>query len=121
MLSEPPGNLHVVVRIRIRDGRHLDQLRAREPQHVLLFLALRFGDDDHGSVAQHVRHERETNSGIACRSLDDDPAGAQETSSHGILDDEQRGPILDGLAWIQELRLPENGAARHFRRAPQLD
>ena len=113
-LSEPPGDLHVVVWIRVRDGRHLDQLRAREPQHVLLFLALRFGNDDHGSEAQHVRHERETDSGIARRSLDDDAARAQETSSHRILDDEQGRPILDGLARIHELRLSREWCSPSF-------
>ena len=42
------------------------------------------------------------------------PPGLQRAALHGILDDEQRGPVLDGLAGVHELGLAEDGAAGFF-------
>ena len=39
-VGEPARDMLVVVRIAVGQRRHLDELGAAEPQHVLLFLAL---------------------------------------------------------------------------------
>ncbi len=71
LLGEAARDLHVVVRVGIGHGRDLDELRAREPEHVLLLLALRVGDHDDGAEAQRVADEGEADAGIAGGALDD--------------------------------------------------
>ena len=113
-LGEPPRDFDVVVRILVGNRRHLAHLGAAKPQHVLLFLALRLGDDDHRSKAERVADEGEADAGIARGALDDDPAGLQQSPFHGVADDVQRRPILDRAAGIEKLRLAEDFAAGLF-------
>ncbi len=120
-LGEAAGDLHIVVRVGIGDGRDLHQRGAGEPQHVLLFLALRVGDDDHRAEAERVADQSEADAGIAGGALDDDAAGAQLAAGHRVLDDVERGAVLHRLAGIEELRLAENGAAGGFRGTLELD
>ena len=119
--GEPPGELHVVVGVLVRDGRDLDQLGTEQAQRVLLFLALRLRNDDHGAIAERLGNQRQADAGIAGRSLDDDTAGAQEAAPLGVADDEQRRAILVRLAGIEALRLAEDGAAGRLGRALQPD
>ena len=49
------------------------------------------------------------------------PPGLQLALLHRVLDDEQRGAILDRLAGIHEFGLAENGAAGRRRDALELD
>ena len=121
LLGEAAGDLHVIVRVDVADGRHLDQRRAGEPQHVLLFLALRLRNDDHRAVAERVADEREADAGIAGGALDDDAAGPERPALLGIADDGERGAVLDRLAGVHELGLAEDLAAGFLRGALQFD
>ena len=75
LLGEPPTDMLVIVRVAIGSGRHLHQFGAAEPQHVLLFLALRLRDDDHRAIAARIGDQREADAGIAGGRLDNQPAG----------------------------------------------
>ena len=58
LLGEPAGNLHVVVRVLVGNGGDFDEFGAEQLQRVLLFLALRFRDDDDGAVAERLGDQR---------------------------------------------------------------
>src|SRR5579864_3568834 len=90
LLGKPARDLDVVVRVRIGHGGYLYEFGTAQPQHVLLFLALRVRDHDYGAEAERVTHKREANAGISSSALDDDTAAAQPAALHRILDDEQR-------------------------------
>jgi hypothetical protein len=70
-------NVNVVPGVFVGLRGDLTQIRATESKHVLLLLALRVRDHDHGSIAASVRHERETDPGIAGRPLDDRATGLE--------------------------------------------
>ena len=60
LVRQPPPDMLIVVRIGKGQRRHLDELGAAQPQHVLLFLALGFRDDDHAFQPKRVGdHRRE--------------------------------------------------------------
>ena len=121
LLGEAAGNLHVIVRIGVGHRRHLDQLGAAQPQHVLLLLALRLGDHDDRAEAKRVADQREADAGVAGGAFHDHAARPQRALAHGVLDDEQRRAILDRLARVHELGLAENRAAGRFRGALEPD
>ena len=73
-IRKPPPDMLVVVRVGVGDGRHLDQLRAAQPQHVLLLLALRVRNDNDRPVAARIGDDREPDAGIAGGRLDHEPA-----------------------------------------------
>ena len=108
-------------RVGERDRGNQPQIRAAEAQHVLFFLALRLGHDDDRAVAAGIADERQADAGIAGRALDDDTAGLKQAALLGILDDEERGAVLDRAARVEELGLAENRAAGHLRGAAQFD
>lgn len=111
LLCQPPGHLHVVVRVLVGNGGHFDEFGAEQLQRVLLFLALRFRDDDDGAITERLGDQRQPDAGIAGRALDDDAARTKQSLPLCVADDVERGAILDRLAGVQELRLAENGAA----------
>ena len=76
LVGEPARDVLVVVGIAVGQRRHLDQLGAGEPQHVLLFLALGVGDDDQRAIAARVGDQREADAGVAGGALDHEPAAA---------------------------------------------
>ena len=121
LLGQPAGDLHVVVGIGVGDGRHLDQFGAAEPQHVLLLLALRLRDDDHGAKAERVADQRQADAGVAGGAFDDHAARPQRALRHRVLDDEERGAVLDRLAGIHEFGLAEDGAAGRLGGALERD
>ena len=121
LVGEAPGILHVVVGVAIGDRRHLDQLRAAEPQHVLLFLALGLGNHDHRAVAEGVADQRKPDAGVAGGAFDDGPAGFQHAPPLGIAHDVERGAVLDRAAGVQELALAEDLAAGRLGRAVETD
>ena len=98
--GEPLGIAHVVVRVGIGRSGHEPQIGAAQPQHVLLFLALRLGHDDDGAVAAGVPDQRQADAGIAGGALDDDPARPQQAALLGILDDVERRAVLDRAAGV---------------------
>ena len=87
--GEPPRIADVIVGIGIGDGGNLDQLGAGHAQHVLLFLRLGVGDDDHGAIAERARHHRNADPGVAGRAFDDHPAGAQGAMRDRVIDHRQ--------------------------------
>ena len=101
--------------IGVGDRRHLDQLGAGQPQHVLLLLGLGVGNHDHGAIAERRADDREADSGIAGGALDDDPARTQRAARDRVLDDRQRRAILDRAARIHEFGLAEDRAAGRLR------
>ena len=58
LLGEPAGIFHVVVRVLVRNRGDLDQLGAGKPQHLLLLVGLRVGDDDDGLQPERIADER---------------------------------------------------------------
>ena len=70
LLGETAGIFHVVVGVLVGDRRHLDQLGAGKPQHVLLLVGLRLGDDDDRLQPKRVADQREADAGIAGGALD---------------------------------------------------
>ena len=112
LLGEAAGIAHVVHRVGVGDRRHEPQIDAAEQQHVLFFLALRLGHDDDRAVAAGVADQRQADPGIAGGALDDDPARPQQPALLGVLDDEERRPVLDRAAGVEELGLAEDRAAR---------
>ncbi len=121
LLGKPAGDLHVVVGILVGNGRHFDEFGAEQLQRVLLFLALRFRNDDDGAIAERLGDHRQPDAGIAGRAFDDDAARLQQSLLLGVADDVERGAILDRLAGVEELRLAENGAAGRLGGALELD
>src|SRR5690606_5455336 len=91
-----------VVRIAIGFGWNLDQIRAREADHVFLFLRLRLGNDDDGAKPHRRADESEPDAGVARRSLDDDSAGTKLARRDRMANDRKRGAILHRLARIHE-------------------
>ncbi len=112
LLCEALRDVHVVGRILVGHRRHFAQFGAAQPQHVLLLLALRLGDDDDGAVAARVADEREADAGIACRALDDHAPRLEEPALLGVEDDVERSAVLDRAAGIEELGLAQDVAAR---------
>jgi len=87
-------------------------LRALEAQHVLLFLALSVGNDDHRAKAERIGDEREPNAGIASGAFDDRSARLQQSLCAGVFDDRQRGAVLHGAAGIEIFSLGVDFDAR---------
>ena len=121
LLGEPSPDMLIVVRVGVGRRRHLDQLGAAQPQHVLLFLALRLGDDDQRAVAARIGDERKADAGIAGGCLDDQAAGAQLAALFRLQDHLPAGAVLHRAARVHELGLAEDGAAGRLRGALQLD
>ena len=65
LLGQSPSDMLIIVRIGVGHRRHFDQFGAAEPQHVLLFLALGFRNEDQRAIAARARDDRKTDSGIA--------------------------------------------------------
>ena len=121
LLGQPARQFDVVVGVLVGHSRHFDQFGAEQPQRVLLFLALRVGNDDHRAVAERLGDQRQADAGIAGRALDDDAARPQQAPLLGVADDEQAGAILDRLAGVHEFGLAEDFAAGFLRGALQPD
>ncbi|MCY1241777.1 hypothetical protein D9M72_546980 [compost metagenome] len=119
LLGEPAGDLHVVVGVLVGNGRHFDELGAKQPQGVLLFLALGFRNDDDGAIAKCLADQRQPDAGVAGRAFDDDPARAQLSAPFRLPDDPECGAVFHRLPRIEELGLAEDVAARGLRHGLQ--
>ena len=113
--------VHVAVGVLVGQRRHLDQLGAEQAQRVLLLLALGLGNDDDGAEAQRVADHGEADAGVAGGALHHRAAGPQRAALHRVLDDVERGAVLDRLAGVHELGLAEDGAAGRLGGALELD
>ena len=111
----------IIVRIGVGHGRHFDQLRAAQPQHVLLFLALRVRNDDDGAIAARIGDKREPDAGIAGGRLDHEAAGLEFAALLGFEDHLPAGAVLHRLARIHEFGFAEDGAAGQRGCALKLD
>ena len=67
----------IIVRIGVGQRRHLDELGAAQPQHVLLFLALGLRDQNQRAIGAGAGDHRKANAGVARGRLDDKPAGLE--------------------------------------------
>lgn len=121
LFCQSAGDLHVIVRVGIGSGRNFDQLGAEKLQRVLLFTALRLGNDDDRLIAQRIGDQRQTNAGIARSTLHNGAARPQLTAPLGIADNVERGAILHRLTGIEEFRLAEDFTPRRFRGGFQTD
>ena len=121
LLGQSSADVLVVVRIAERHRRHLHELGPAQPQHVLLFLALRLRNDDEGAVAARIGDQREPDAGIASGRFHHQSAGAQLAALLGFQDHLPAGAILHRAARVHELGLAENGAAGRRGGAFQLD
>ena len=97
-VGQPAADVLVIVGIAVGHRRHLDQLRAAQPQHVLLFLALGIGDDDQRAIAARIGDERKPDAGVARRALDHEPAGLELAALLG-LQDHLRAPARSFTDW----------------------
>ena len=111
----------VVVRVGVGQSRHFHELRAAEPQHVLLFLTLRLRDHDDGAVAARVGDDGDTDAGVPGGAFDDQAAGLQFAAFLGFKDHLAAGAVLHRTAGIHELGLAEDRAPGFGRSARQLD
>ena len=96
--GEAGGIFHVVVGVLVRNRWNFDQLRAEQFKRVLLLLALRHRDDNHRLKAHGVGDDSQAYSGIAGGALNNGAARFQCAFGDRVLDDEQGGAVLDGLA-----------------------
>ena len=85
------------------------------------FLALGFGHDDDRAVALGIADHCQADSGIAGGALDNQSARSQLTAGLGILDDRQRGAVLDRATRIHEFGLAIDVAAGQLRDGTQPD
>jgi hypothetical protein len=111
----------IVVGVAVGQRRHLDQLGAAEPQHVLLFLALGVGDDDQRAVAARRRDHGQPDTGVARGALDHETAGLEVAALFGLQNHLPAGAILHRAAGVHELGLAEKGATGQRRRTLELD
>ena len=121
LIGQPLGDMLIVVRVGVRQRRHLDQFGAAQPQHVFLFLALGFRNHDQGAVAARAGDDRKTDAGIASGRFHHEAAGLQFAALLGLEDHPFAGAVLHRLARIHELGLAEDGAAGCFGSPRQLD
>ena len=112
--GEPARELHVIVRVSVRHGRHFDELGALQAQHLLFLFALRIRDHDDGTKAERISDKREANAGIPCSALNNEAAWLQFAARDRILDDGEAGAIFHRAAGIEEFGLAENRAAGHL-------
>ena len=112
--GEAAGVAHIIVRVLIGCRRHLYQLRPRQPDHVFLFLALGFGDDNHRLEPHRRTHQRQTDAGVACGAFDNGATRFQGATRHGVTDDVKRSTVLDRLSGVQKFRLAQYLAAGQF-------
>ena len=120
-LGHSAGDVDVVVRVLVGHGGDLAQVGAAHAQHVLLFLGLGFGDDDHRAVTARLADQGEPDAGIARRSFDDDTAGLQLAVTLRVANDGPGRPVLDGTARVEELGLAQDLAAGHFGEVAEAD
>ena len=121
LLGQPPPDMLVIVGIGVGDRRHLDQLGAAQPQHVLLLLALRLRNDDQRAVAARIGDQRQPDAGITGSRLHHQAAGLEFAARLRFQDHLHARAVLHRAARIHEFGLAENGAARGPRGALELD
>ena len=121
LLGEPPPDMLIVVGVGVRQRRNFDELGAAQPQHVLLFLALRFRNQDQPAIAARAGHDCEPDAGIAGGRFHHESAGSEVATFLGFEDHPFAGAIFYGLAGIHEFGLAQNGAAGQFGGVPKLD
>ena len=120
-VGEPARYADVIVGIAIGQGGNLDQPCAHKPERVLFFLALGFGDHDHGFEAKRIGDKSKPDAGIAGGAFHHGAAGTKHPLRHGVLDDGKRGAVLHRLAGIEEFGLAENFATGLLGSALETD
>src|SRR5262249_39874189 len=121
LLGEAPTDVLVIVRIGKRSSGHFHELSPAEAQHVFLFLALRFRNNDHRTVAARIGDQCEANAGVAGGRLDDEPAGTPFAALFRFHDHLPAGAIFQRAARVHEFGLAEDGASGRLGSALKLD
>ena len=121
IVGQATRDVLIIVRIAVRHRRHFDEFGAAQPQHVLLFLALRVGNDDQRAIAARVGDQRQPDAGVAGGAFDHDAAAVDLAARLRLQDHLARRAIFDRAARIHEFGFAEDGAAGRRRRPLQLD
>ena len=103
--------MDIVIRVLERHGGYFPELRAAKAQHIFLFLALRFGNDDDGPIATGIGDQCQTDAGVARGSLDDNATRFDVASCLGIENNVLGGAILYRTARIGEFAFRQNVAS----------
>ncbi len=119
--GQPPPDMLIVVRIGEGQHRHFDQLGTAQPQHILLFLALRIRNEDQRAISARARNDRKPNAGIARGRFHHQTTRLELAALLGLEDHPLARAVLDRLAGIHEFGLAENGAAGQLGCALELD
>ena len=110
LLGEPVGDRVVALRRlgrdRVRADHDLGSVGAQERDLLLAHLV---GHDEDAVVALDRGGDREADSGVPGRGLDDRPAGLQLPFALGLLDQLDADPVLDRPAGADVLELGEHG------------
>ena len=88
-------------------GARQDDFRPHRPQVEDLFLAHLVGQHDDELVALLCRNERQSETGIAGRCLDDRVARLDIPALLGLLDHRNADPVLDRATGVHEFELQE--------------
>ena len=111
----------VIVGVGKRLGRNFDKFSTTQAQHVLLFLALRFRDNDHGPVTASTGYQRQSDTGVSGCAFDNHTTGLEITAGFGFKNHLPGRAVLDGLTGVHELGLAENFATRFLGQSFQTD
>jgi hypothetical protein len=109
------GLMGVVVGVFVRYGRHKAHFGAGDAQGVDLFPALRLWHEDDGAIAKAGAQQAQADAGIASGTFDNGAAGADLPALYRILQQAQRGSILDRAAGVHQLRFGKHLAAGEQR------
>ena len=100
-LGEPRGNVLVILGMSARHIRPRDSHFGAERSHVgYLFLRHLVGNHQQDPIALRARYQRETQTSIACRRLNDRAARLQFSLGFRGFDHRQRDSVLDRATWI---------------------
>ncbi len=119
LLRQPLGHLVVVAGVLVRLLRDDDHFRAEGAQLLHLGRGLVVGDDDDDAIALGLADDREPDTGVARRALDDGRAGGELATGLGRLDDPEGRAVLHRTARVHELGLGQDFAAGELRQAPE--
>ena len=121
LLCDAAGELHVVIGIAIRNGRHRSHLSAEAAQQLDFFGRLGLRDDDHAAVTPRIAEMGQTDPRITSGALDHGATGFELTAGFRALQDPKGGAVFDRTARVHEFRFAENLAAAELTEVLQAD
>ena len=116
------GDLHVALGMVVRQiGAGDDDLRAVRLEHVDLLLAHLVRHCAYAAVSAHRRSHRETEAGVARRTLDERRAGSEQARLLRPADHVPGHPVLDRAGGVVVLELDQHGRDAGIGQTIQLD